>query len=212
MGIASFSDERFPLAVAFGASGGPERRTEIVRLSSGHEVRNGRHRHSWRRFDAASGVRSLSDLRAVVEFFEARRGRLVAFRFRDPLDWRSSGEGRLATPTDQPIGVGDGARHTFQLAKTYGAGADAYVRPIGKPVPGTVQVAVDGVDLMGSGFAVDARTGVVTLDLAPKAGAAVTAGFEFDVPVRFDTDAIQVSVQAFEAGEIPSIPLVEVRP
>lgn len=209
MALASFSEERFPLRVAFGTSGGPERRTDIVRLSTGYENRNQRTRHSVRRYDAGSGVKSLADLAAVLDFFEARRGRLVAFRFRDPFDARSSRYGLPQTPLDQGLGIGDGATLRFQLAKRYGEGEDAYQRPIAKPVAGSVRVAVAGVEVP---FAMDAATGWVTLDTAPAVGAAVTAGFEFDVPVRFDMDHLAVNMAAFEAGDIPTIPLVEVRP
>ena len=211
MSIASFCEERFPLRVAFGTSGGPERRTEIVRLSTGFESRNQRHRHSFRRYDAGSGVKSLEDLAAVLDFFEARRGKLVGFRFRDPLDHRSSSYGHPVTAADQRIGIGDGVERLFQLSKRYGTGDAAYARPIGKPVEGTVRVAVDGVVQTG-GLSVDAASGVVTFDAAPAAGLVVTAGFEFDVPVRFDLDQLVVNLAAFEAGDIPSIPLVEVRP
>ncbi len=207
--MKAFSEERFPLAVGFGTSGGPERTTEIVRLTNGHETRNQRRRHSQRRYDAGSGVKSLRDLAAVVAFFEARRGRLVAFRFRDPLDWRSGGHGTPPTPFDQAIGIGDGARRDFALTKTYGTGEEAYVRPIDKPVAGTVRVAVGGAAVP---FEVEAGTGRVTLAAPAPAGALVTAGFEFDVPVRFDIDHLSVNLANFEAGDIPTIPLVEVRP
>ena len=209
MSFASFSEERFPLSVAFGTSGGPERQTEIVRLSTGHESRNQRHRHSARRYDAGSGVRSVKDLVAVLAFFEARRGRLVAFRFRDPLDWHSAGHGEAVSALDQLIGVGDGETREFQLAKTYGTGPDAYRRPIEKPVAGSVRVAVDGFEV---GFDVDVASGVVALAASPAMGASVTAGFAFDVPVRFDVEHLSVNLAAFEAGDIPSIPLLEVRP
>ena len=208
MSFASFSEERFPLRVAFGTSGGPERRTDIVRLSNGFENRNQRTRHSTRRYDAGSGVKSLEDLVAVLDFFEARRGRLVAFRFRDPFDARSSRIGLPQTAFDQAIGIGDGKTRTFQLAKRYGAGEDGYSRPVTKPVAGSVLVAVAGTPT--SAFALDAATGLVTLGVAPAIGAVVTAGFEFDVPVRFDTDHLAVNLSRFDAGDIPAIPLVEV--
>ena len=206
----SFSEERFPLRVAFGTSGGPERRTEIVRLSTGYESRNQRHRHAFRRYDAGSGVKSLADLSLVLDFFEARRGKLVGFRFRDPLDHGSAAYGHVVTAFDQVIGTGDGAAKVFPLSKRYGAGTDAYVRPIEKPVAASVKIAVNGA--VAAGFSVDAVTGKVTLAAAPAVGVLVTAGFEFDVPVRFDLDQLVVNLAAFEAGEIPTIPLVEIRP
>ncbi|MEF2073835.1 DUF2460 domain-containing protein [Consotaella aegiceratis] len=211
MTIASFSEERFPLRIAFGTSGGPERRTDIVRLSTGYESRNQRQRHATRHYDAGSGVKSLADLAVVLDFFEARRGQLTGFRFRDPFDHRSTRFGMAVTPFDQSIGTGDGTTTVFSLTKTYGEGEGAYARPIEKPVAGTVRVAVAGTE-MSDGFQVDETTGTVFFDEAPLDGAAITAGFEFDVPVRFDLDQITVNLAAFEAGEIPSIPLVEIRP
>jgi uncharacterized protein (TIGR02217 family) len=209
---AAFHEARFPLAVALGATGGPERRTEIVELASGREERNARWAHSRRAYDAAPGVRSLSDLRAVIAFFEERRGRLHGFRFRDPVDHASA---ETVTPLDQALGTGDGVRLGFQLQKTYGAGATAYVRPIAKPVAGTARVAVAGLErAVGPEVSVDWASGTVLFPVgqAPPAGAPVTAGFEFDVPVRFDADRLEVSLTAFRAGEIGRIPLIEIVP
>ncbi|TFF20566.1 TIGR02217 family protein [Jiella endophytica] len=209
MAIEAFSEERFPLRIAFGTSGGPERRTDIVRLSTGFEARNQRQARSMRRYDAGSGLKSLADLAAVLEFFEAMRGRLTAFRFRDPLDHASARLGQPITPLDQRIGTGDGETREFPLAKLYGSGEGAYRRPIEKPVAGSVRIAIAGAETVAS---VDATTGLVGFEVAPALGAAITAGFEFDVPVRFDTDQIAINIAAFEAGDIPTIPLIEVRP
>lgn len=202
-------DVRFPLGVAFGATGGPERRTEIVQLSSGREQRNARLAHSRRRYDAGTGVRSLGDLYDVLAFFEARRGGLHAFRFRDPFDCKSCRPDEAASMLDQPLGTGDGMRSAFRLTKTYGEGEDAYLRPITRPVGSSLLLAVGGVR-QTAGFTLDATTGLVTFTVPPAAGLAVTAGFEFDVAVRFDTERIAISLTAFKAGQIPSIPLIEV--
>ncbi|MCX5493083.1 DUF2460 domain-containing protein [Kaistia dalseonensis] len=213
--IPSFHEIRFPTAIAFGSSGGPERKTEIVALGSGAEVRNARWAQSRRRYEAGYGVRSLADIHAVIAFFEERRGRLFGFRWRDRTDDASGPPGAEPTPLDQPIGIGDGATAAFQLAKTYGGAHAPYVRAIAKPVAGSVRVAVDGVEQVeGAAFAIDPTTGRVTFlpGHEPAAGLAVTAGFRFDVPVRFDTDQLTINLAAFEAGEIPSIPIVEIRP
>jgi len=98
---------------------------------------------------------------------------------------------------------------TFALAKTYTSGAFAARRVITRPVAGSVRVAIGGVEARD--FALDAVTGTVTFATPPGLGADVTAGFEFDVPARFDTDLIQVSVASFQAGEVPRVPVVEVR-
>jgi len=82
-------------------------------------------------------------------------------------------------------------------------------------VPGSVRVAVAGSEVAeGTAFTCDTTTGIVTFlsGHVPAGGAAVTAGFLFDVPARFDTDYLEVDLSAFAAGAIPKIPLVEIRP
>lgn len=208
-----FIEERFPLGVAFGASGGPQWRTEVVTLASGAEMRNARWAGSRRRYDAGSGVRSLADLQEVAGFFERMRGRLIGFRFRDPFDNLSAATGNTVGPLDCRLGTGDGTRVEFPLAKSYGAGEGAALRRIEKPVAGSVRVAVGAAELAeATGFTCDPATGLVTLSEAPAPGVTVTAGFRFDVPVRFDTDRLELSLTHFEAGRVPTIPLVEITP
>ncbi|WP_211912843.1 DUF2460 domain-containing protein [Tardiphaga alba] len=208
--MSGFHEVLFPLDIALKSAGGPERRTEIVSFGSGREERNARWAHSRRRYDAGYGIKTLTALRSAVAFFEERRGRLHGFRWRDRLDQISGIAG--ITPLDQGIGTGDGARKAFQLVKTYGSAFAPYPRPITKPVTGSVRVAVNGHELSSSAFSCDMTTGLVTLVAAPATGAAVTAGFQFDVPVRFDTDYLEVDLSAFAAGAIPKIPVVEIRP
>jgi uncharacterized protein (TIGR02217 family) len=211
----AFHDILFPLEIARRGSGGPERRTDIVVLGSGREERNARWAHSRRRYDAGYGIKTFDALAQVVAFFEERRGRLYGFRWRDRLDHASAAPGAAITPADQPIGTGDGTTATFQLVKTYGGAFAAYQRTISKPVAGSVRVAVGGVEATaGTDFAVDTTTGTVTFLAGhiPASGAAIAAGFQFDVPVRFDTDYLEIDHAAFAAGAIPKIPLVEIRP
>ena len=208
----NFHEVRFPAAISFGSSGGVQRRTEVVRLVNGYEERNTPWEQSRRRYDAGLGTRTLDDLDTVLAFFEARRGMLYGFRWKDWLDHKSCRPSETPGDQDQPIRTGDGAETVFQLVKHYAPGLNGYARTIAKPVAGTVRVAVGGAALAeGPDFAVDTATGRVTLAAAPGMGAVVTAGFEFDVPVRFDSDVIEVNLAAFEAGEVPSIPIVEVR-
>jgi uncharacterized protein (TIGR02217 family) len=212
---AAFHEILFPLDIALRSAGGPERRTDVVALGSGREERNARWAHSRRRYDAGYGIKSLEALEAVVAFFEERRGRLYGFRWRDRLDHSSAAPGIAVSPTDQALGSGDGSAATFQLVKTYGASYAPYQRPIAKPVAGSVRVAVEGVEAEeGVAFTCDPVTGVVTFlaGHVPATGAAVTAGFLFDVPARFDTDYLEVDLSAFAAGAIPRIPLMEIKP
>lgn len=212
--MAAFHEVRFPLRLALGVSGGPVRRTDIVNLSNGRESRNQRWKHARRAYDAGSGIRSVADLYEVLAFFEARRGELYGFRFRDPVDCKSCPPGGTPAATDQRIGTGDGATAQFQLVKTYADAGGAFIRRVEKPVEGSVVVSVEGVKVPPSDVSVDHLTGMVTFRAGkvPPAGAAIRAGFEFDVPVRFAIDRIDVNLTAFEAGRIPSIPLMEILP
>ncbi len=202
----AFDDVRFPVAISRGATGGPERRTEIVTLASGHEERNSRWADSRRRYNAGFGVKSLNGLHEVLAFFEERRGRLHGFRWKDHADFKSCPPQDQVTMLDQQIGVGDGLATAFQLAKRYGSGLREYWRTISKPVSGTVVVAVDGI---AAAATVDVQTGLVTFAAAPAVDAEITAGFEFDVPARFDTDQLKINLTGFSAGDIPDIPVVE---
>lgn len=210
--MSSFHEILFPLDIALGARGGPERRTDIVTLGSGRESRNARWRNARRRWEAGYGVKSDSDLAAIVAFFEERRGRLYGFRWRDRLDHCSAPPGAAPGPADQTIATGDGATKTFQLTKTYGAAFAPYARKIDKPVAGSLRIAVAGAELAAAAFTLDATTGLVTLASAPAQGASVTAGFLFDTPARFDTDYLDIDHSGFAAGEIPRIPVIEIMP
>jgi uncharacterized protein (TIGR02217 family) len=208
----AFHEIRFPANLSFGSVGGPQRRTEIVTLANGFEERNTPWSHSRRRYDAGVGLRSLDDIETLIAFFEARSGQLHGFRWKDWSDHKSCAPSAEPLMDDQVIGTGDGLTTVFQLQKTYVSGLQSYVRPIRKPVSGTVLVAVSGDQkVAGLEFSVNPETGEVTFLLAPDAGTRITAGFEFDVPVRFDTDAIQTSVASFQAGDAPNVPVVEIR-
>ncbi|WP_116133714.1 DUF2460 domain-containing protein [Tropicimonas sp. IMCC34043] len=208
----SFHEVRFPAALSFGSSGGPSRRTDIVALANGFEERNTTWAHSRRKYDAGVGARSLDDIHTLIAFFEARMGQLYGFRWKDWADFKSCKPSETVGPLDQTIGVGDGTATEFQLTKSYVSGGAAYVRPIRKPVAETVRVALDATEVAeGSGWELDPATGLVRFSVAPADGVIVTAGFEFDVPVRFDTDTIQTSAVSFQAGEVPDVPVIEVR-
>lgn len=208
----SFHEIRFPASLSFGSLGGPERRTDIVTLANGFEERNTPWAHSRRRYDAGLGMRSLDDVETLIAFFEARQGQMIGFRWKDWSDYKSCKASADVSATDQEIGTGDGAEQRFQLSKSYLSGEVSYARPICKPVLGTVRVAVDGTELSeGTDFSINTATGEVTFVAVPDAGAVITAGFEFDVPVRFDTEWIPTSVASFQAGEVPNIPVVEIR-
>jgi uncharacterized protein (TIGR02217 family) len=208
----NFHEIRFPASLSFGSIGGPERRTDVVTLANGYEERNTPWAHSRRRYDAGVAMRSLDDVEDLVSFFEARQGQLYGFRWKDWSDFKSGRASAEIAYGDQVIGTGDGTTTVFQLSRTYRSGAFSYVRPITKPVQGTVRVGIEQDEMReGIDYEVDTTTGLVSFVLPPQENMAVTAGFEFDVPVRFDTDRIQTSVASFQAGDVPNVPVVEVR-
>lgn len=211
--MSNFHEIIFPASVSFASSGGPERRTEIVSLASGAEERNSPWQHARRRYDAGLGIRSMNDLHEVLTFFEARRGQLYGFRWKDFTDFTSSLPDSAPDVQDQSIGVGNGITSTYALSKTYENGSFSYTRPISKPRQNTVIIAVNGaVQQEGTDFTVNYTTGAVTfLTAPPQNGSLISAGFEFDVPVRFDTPFLNITLDGFKAGAVPSIPIVEVR-
>ncbi|WP_299659946.1 DUF2460 domain-containing protein [uncultured Ruegeria sp.] len=208
----NFHEVRFPASLSFGSVGGPERRTDIVTLANGFEERNTPWAHSRRRYDAGLGMRSLDDVETLISFFEARQGQMFGFRWKDWSDFKSGAASAGVDKGDQVIARGDGETTTFQLVKTYSSGGFSYVRPILKPVLGTVTLGLDqDAQREGVDFEVDLAIGRVTFTTPPPKQVEITAGFEFDVPVRFDTDKIQTSVASFQAGDVPNVPVVEVR-
>lgn len=208
--MTAFHEVRFPVNVSYGSSGGPERRTQVAEAASGYEERNSSWADSRRRYNAAQGLRHIDQIHDTIAFFEERRGRLTGFRWKDWADFKSCRPSETPAATDQLIGTGTGALTVFQLQKTYGASFSPWSRPIKKPVAGTVLIALNGAAQL-SGWSVNNATGVVTFLAAPGNGVAVRAGFEFDVPVRFDTDRLDIDLAAFRNGSIPSIPIVELR-
>ncbi|APX11161.1 DUF2460 domain-containing protein [Tateyamaria omphalii] len=208
----NFHEVRFPASLSFGSVGGPERRTEVVTLANGYEERNTPWAHSRRRYDAGLGMRSLDDVETLIAFFEARMGQMYGFRWKDWADFKSGSASVDPDFLDQTIATGDGVQAVFPLVKTYRSGGFSYARPIAKPVAGSVRVGL-GRDEMQEGvdYEVDLATGLVTFQHPPEENEEITAGFEFDVPVRFDTDQIQTSVASFQAGTVPNVPIIEVR-
>lgn len=210
----SFHEIQFPIDISLGATGGPERRTEIVTLGSGREERNTRWAHSRRRYNAGYGVKTLDQIHQVIRFFEERRGRLFGFRWRDPVDYKSCVPSASPTAQDQIIGVGDGVTDAFSLRKDYSDNINPYQRRIDKPIENSVNVAVDSTpQTIGSDISIDVNTGEILFapGSIPAPGALITAGFLFNVPVRFDSDYLEINLSNFEAGSIPNIPVIEVK-
>jgi uncharacterized protein (TIGR02217 family) len=203
--VEAFDDVRFPIALGREASVEPAFSTAVVTTASGVEQRNSDWSDARLGFDAGPGVRGKAELEELIAFFRARRGAAVGFRFEDPFDHSSNGMTGEPGPFDQLLGLGDGVQTEFALVKSYGE----QVRRITRPAAGTVLVSVAGIERL-SGWSLGEK-GVVRFDAAPGEGQEVRAGYRFDVPVRFAEDRLSLSRATFEAGEIASVPLIEVR-
>lgn len=210
--MAFIETPRFPDNMAYGSRGGPVYSTAVTVVQSGFEQRNTLWAQARHEYDASFAIKSRADIEAVRDFFNAMRGRFHGFRFKDFFDFTSAADNGTPTDTDQSIGTGDAAEVDFQLVKNYIKGTETLVRDIKKPVTGTVVVAVNGSPITegpGAGeFQVDTTTGIITFGTAPAGAAAITAGYEFDVPVRFDSDDMPVVYDAFDV-QSASIPIVE---
>lgn len=207
----AFVETRFPTDLSFGSQSAPNYKTTVVVLGSGYEQRNAAWSQGRNRYDAAYGMKTVQDLEQVIIFFNAMEGRLHGFRFKDPLDYNTGGYGLSNSTTDVVIGTGDGATATFQLVKKYTKGTRTTTRTITKPVSGTVLVAVDGTPQVEStDFTVDTTTGIITFISSPLPSGSITAGFDFDIPCRFDVDELPFSIEDLDAGAV-SVPIVEIR-
>ncbi|WP_409433489.1 TIGR02217 family protein [Litorimonas sp. RW-G-Af-16] len=208
--MSDFHNVHFPWHLAFGSRGGPERFTDIVELASGAEARNTTKRHSRRQYQATIGVKSYEEVTEIISFFEERRGRLHAFRFRDKTDFSTAKPDEGITATDEVLGISDGQMTQFQLMKSYGLGAFVYHREITKPRASSVVIAIEGMIIPPRDYTVSDMTGIVKFSKPLPAGAVISAGFEFDVPVRFDTDKLDIVHDDYGALQISELPLIEV--
>lgn len=197
----AFVEVQFPADISYGSSGGPEYATDIVASSNGYEQRNVNWQQARARYNVAHGVKTKAQLDALIAFFRARKGRAHGFRFKDWTDYQATAE---------TIGTGNGVATQFQLVKHYASGSVTELRTIKKPVSGTVQIYKNAV-LQTSGVSVDSATGVVNFAVAPGVGQVITASFQFDVPVRFDTDRLSATLDAYGVHSWLDIPLIEVR-
>lgn len=204
--MSQFDEVQLPVKASLKSRGGPRRKTNIVILGSGDERRNARWTNSRRRY-SINFLRSDDDINALITFWEARNACLIGFRLKDWLDYKSCPPLQNVTATDQIIGTGSGTHTTFQLIKTYTSGPSSWVRKITKPVGGTVRISFNNIEQSAGSFTVDTTTGQVSC--SPPAGQTVKAGFEFDVPSRFDTDDLDnINWADAKAGNV-DIPIIE---
>lgn len=198
----AFVETRFPTDIAYGSAGGPEYSTDVVITQSGYEQRNANWSQARAVYNVAHGVKTQAQLNTLIAFFRARKGRADGFRFKDWTDFQA---------TAQAIGTGNGTATAFQLVKTYTSGSMTETRTITKPVAGSVNMYLNGVLQSGSNYNVNTVTGQVTFNTAPGNGVSVTADFQFDVPVRFDTDRLSATLDSYGSHSWNDIPIVEIR-
>lgn len=208
-----FHDIRLPVQFGFGAQASLERRTEILLLGSGRENRNAVWARARRRFDIGPAIQTLERATQLMAFFEARMGRLYAFRFRDFTDFASSAVNHPVTPLDQVLSPLASDPSRFQLRKAYRSGPGEVFRAITLPLAETLRVAVNGTEVRaGSDFRLDPLTGFVDFTTAPPNNAVVSAGFAFDIAVRFEADRLDIALEAPNAARAISVGLIEVLP
>ena len=198
----SFDEVRLPTKIEFGARGGPRFRTEVVVLGSGHEQRNAEWSATRAAWDVAPGIQSAADLDAIMAFWYARQGRLRGFRFKDHTDFSATGQVLIAAVA--------GGETSAQLVRAYANGGQTFSRTVTKPVAGSVQLYLDGTPLASS---VDTATGIVSFAALPGGSpqSVLTADFVFDVPVRFDTDNLEIRQVTHARDAVQSLPIVEIR-
>jgi len=209
--MAFIETPRFPDDISYGSTGGPTWSTNVLIIKSGFEGRNANWSNSRYKYNAGMGVRDETELDDLVDWFNAMQGRAHGFRFKDWTDFSSAGSSGTVTFSDQAIGTGDNAEVAFQLIKNYTQGSLTRTRDIKKPISATIKVAVAGVEKFNpADWTVDDTTGIITFGVAPAGAAAITAGYEFDVPARFDSDTLELSLDHYLTGST-SVPIVEIR-
>lgn len=198
----AFTEVCFPTDIAYGSSGGPEYSTDIVITHGGYEQRNINWAQARAKYNVAHGIKTQAQLDILIAFFRARKGRANGFRFKDWSDYKATG---------QTIGTGNGTNKVFQLIKTYESGSVYETRIINKPVSGSVSVYKNSVLQSESAYSLDTSNGVITFIAAPANNVVITADFEFDVPVRFDTDRLSAILDSYGVTSWNDIPLVEIK-
>ena len=199
----TFLEIQFPADISYGATGGPTYSTDVVSMFSGHEQRNSNWKNARGKYNISTGVKTEEQWQSLISFFRTCKGQAFGFRFKDWSDYKAK---------NQQIGIGDSKIAEFQLVKNYTSGNTIITRKITKPVAGTVKVHKNG-NLRGTtaDYSIDYTTGIVTFLEAPEMNIIITADFEFDMPVRFDTDELQLSIDSFNSGSWSGINLIEIR-
>lgn len=198
----NFIEQRFPTDISYGSTGGPEYNTEVLTTITGCEHRMPKWHNPKMRFNVSPGIKNQRQMQEILRFFRACKGRQIGFRYKDWSDFKAHNE---------PVKVVD--RYTLQLIKLYNLNTKAAdQRIITKPVENTVKIYISGQKLEQTDFSVDYTTGIITLKQEITAeNPQVTADFEFDIPVRFDTDYLPVTIENYNFFSLPEIPIIEMK-
>lgn len=189
--------ERFPEAISYGSSGGPNYNTTVVDSQNGRRKKNINWEYPLHTYNVAYGVKTMEEMHELLRFFHIAEGRAHTFLYKDWADYNSTIPGQPTSSSDQLLGIGDGSTRDFQLVKNYTVGSHNKVRNIALPVQGTLEVEINGAPT--TNFTIS-DTGLITFNVAPSAGQAIRAGYEFDVPVSFDDDFLPTSYDDYESN------------
>lgn len=198
---------RFDVNISYGSSGGPQFNTTVFEGHGGVEQRGQNWATVKGKWNVSQGIRDTADMDVIKNLFMAVRGKAIGFRYKD---W-----GDFNMVTDPCTPVADGTNRIFKMQKTYTSGALSYIRRIFKPVSGTIKVYDNGVlktEGVGTGqYAIDYTTGIITFGTAiiPVNTHIITVTGEFDLPVRFDVDSLNITQDSFGTETWNSILLSE---
>lgn len=205
---AFIESPRFPVNISYGSAGGPTWNTNIVITDSGAEIRNQRWSYPRHQYDVAYGVKDISDMEDLLSFFHVVAGRAIGFRYKDHADYKSCKVDETINSSDCVITTAADGSTSYQIYKTYTQGAYTRSRKILKPITSAVVVSVNGS--VTTAFTVDTTLGRINFAAAPTTGVVIKAGFEFDVPCRFDTDTLSVNLDDYKVGSA-QVPIIELK-
>lgn len=201
--INNFIERRFPVDISYGSSGGPEYYTEVLSTTNGNEIRSSKIYNPRMKFNITNGLKNKHQMEKIMHFFRCCKGRKMAFRYKDWCDFYGKNE---------QVKIID--RNTLQLIKTYNLDYDVVEeRIITKPVENTVIIRINDKPIEDTQMKINYNTGRIILlnHLIDQKDIKITADFEFDVPVRFDTDYLPVIMENYTFYSLPNIELVEVK-
>ncbi len=210
---SDFLDILFPEDIAFGASGGPSFNTSIAITRGGHEVRNRNWAKSRMLWNVAHGIKTQAEFDELMSFFYVIGGQDKGFKFKDHTDFRQD---MVNADTARFVAQGDGTTQIFQLVKRYTFADQFYDRNITRPVEGTVRIFLmrDTDDLVETmDFTMDYDTGLFSLDQTTPLDPIeeIWSIFDFTVPVRFDMDTVDISLDDYQNYNWPTVNIIALR-